>query len=566
MSVLGVPVLTKPCFISLESNIGECWKQSLLESMSEAGREEKRRAEERGNYHEGVPTITVVVDGGWSKHSHKHSYNAKSGVAIIAGKETGKLLYIGVRNKFCAACSRNIPKENHICFRNWSKSSSEMESDILLQGFMEAERVHGIRYTRFIGDGDSSVHTTLLQGVPVWGHAIRKLECANHACKCYRGALEKLVQENHSYKGKGGLTLQMRKRLVSAARCAIRMRSAEPDRKKAVKLLQSDLVNGPKHCFGLHHACSPDFCSTAREAAAAARLVPATPPPTTDPSTASSSVSDSSSYSIASAPRFSVQSFSQAQNSSSHSFHSLYPITSAPSSSGSSAQAPTLSTCPVASAQSVVSQSVHSVQLLATPVTTSLLELETSNSSEFSSSISPPDHCFDLDHASDPTFSSTPMETAAARLALISPPTTDVSTFNFILSAHSNSSYTVSSAPRSSSQSDTQAPNSSSHMITLASTSRSPALAPNPFYPVASSPCFDSQSVSSVQNFSLLATPIPSSTISASGPSESSSSASPSPSVSTPVSDVISAPVSPHGSHCDVGDGIRGKYCVDEPK
>ena len=89
-------MLTKPCFISLESNIGECWKQSLLESMSEAGREKKRRAEERGNYHEGVPTITVVVDGGWSKHSHKHSYNAKSGVAIIVGKETGKLLYIGV--------------------------------------------------------------------------------------------------------------------------------------------------------------------------------------------------------------------------------------------------------------------------------------------------------------------------------------------------------------------------------------------------------------------------------------------------------------------------------------
>ena len=73
----GVPVLTKPCFISLESNIGECWKQSLLESMIEAGREEKRQAEERGNYHEGVPTITVLVDGGRSKRSHKHSYNAK---------------------------------------------------------------------------------------------------------------------------------------------------------------------------------------------------------------------------------------------------------------------------------------------------------------------------------------------------------------------------------------------------------------------------------------------------------------------------------------------------------
>ena len=90
------------------------------------------------------------------------------------------------------------------------------------------------------------------------------LECANHACKCYRGALEKLVQNNSSYKGTGGLTCKMRKRLVSAARCAIRMQSKEPDRKKAVKLLERDLINGLRHCFGFHDQCSPDFCLTAR--------------------------------------------------------------------------------------------------------------------------------------------------------------------------------------------------------------------------------------------------------------------------------------------------------------
>ncbi len=262
MSVMGVPVMTKSSFIRSECGIGEQWRRSLIDSMAEAGREEKRLAEERGDFHEGVPAITVVVDGGWSKRSHKHSYNAKSGVAIIIGKETGKLLHIGVRNKYCAACARNIPREKHACFRNWAASSSEMETDILLEGFMAAERVHGVRYIRFVGDGDSAVHTTLLQGVPGWGHAIRKMECANHMCKCYRGALERLVQENHSYKGSGGLTLRMRRRLVSAARGAIRMRSKEPDRKKAVKLLERDLINGPNHCFGIHDACSSDFCST----------------------------------------------------------------------------------------------------------------------------------------------------------------------------------------------------------------------------------------------------------------------------------------------------------------
>ena len=75
---------------------------------------------------------------------------------------------------------------------------------------------------KFIGDSDSSVHSILLESVPGWGRAIAKLECANHACKCYRGALERLIQDNPSYKGNGGLTQRMKKRLVTAARCAIR--------------------------------------------------------------------------------------------------------------------------------------------------------------------------------------------------------------------------------------------------------------------------------------------------------------------------------------------------------
>ena len=264
MSVVGVPVMTKTSFIDTERDIGELWKQQLQESMAEAGREERQIAVEKNSYHEGIPAITVIVDGGWSKRSHKHSYNAKSGVGIIIGKETGKLLYLGVRNKYCSACTWGIPKEKHACYKNWTASSSEMEPDIILEGFMEAERVHGLRYTQFIGDGDSSVYPTLLQNVP-WGYAIRKLECANHACKCYRGALELLVKSNSSYKGSGGLTLNIRRRLVSAARSAIRMRSKEEDTAKALELLKRDLINGPRHCFGIHTHCSPDFCTAAAE-------------------------------------------------------------------------------------------------------------------------------------------------------------------------------------------------------------------------------------------------------------------------------------------------------------
>ncbi len=94
MGILGIPVMTKPSFILTEQSIGEWWKEKLKESMCEAGREEKRLAEERGSFHEGSPAITVIVGRGWSKRSHKHSYNANSGMGIIVAKETGRLLHV----------------------------------------------------------------------------------------------------------------------------------------------------------------------------------------------------------------------------------------------------------------------------------------------------------------------------------------------------------------------------------------------------------------------------------------------------------------------------------------
>ena len=80
MGMMGIPVMSKASFIQTERDIGECWKEKLHSSMAEAGQQEKRIAEEKGSFHEGVPAITVIVDGGWSKRSHKHTYNAKSGV------------------------------------------------------------------------------------------------------------------------------------------------------------------------------------------------------------------------------------------------------------------------------------------------------------------------------------------------------------------------------------------------------------------------------------------------------------------------------------------------------
>jgi len=105
--------------------------------MEQAGKEEKAIALSKSNSDD-VPGITVIVDGGWSKHAHKHSYNAKSGVRIIIGKEAGKILFMGVRNKYCAvrynATGDTIPE--HTCFLNCDQSHSAMETDIIVEGFL----------------------------------------------------------------------------------------------------------------------------------------------------------------------------------------------------------------------------------------------------------------------------------------------------------------------------------------------------------------------------------------------------------------------------------------------
>lgn len=49
-----------------------------------AGNEEAEIVKKKGNVNEnGVPFITVIADGAWSKRSYKSGYNALSGVVSI---------------------------------------------------------------------------------------------------------------------------------------------------------------------------------------------------------------------------------------------------------------------------------------------------------------------------------------------------------------------------------------------------------------------------------------------------------------------------------------------------
>ena len=131
-----------------------------------------------------------------------------------------------------------------------------MEADIILEGFRQSENMHGLRYLWLIGDGDSSVYHSVVTGVPSYGRDITKVECANHAVKCYRNRLEALCIDKPQYRGKHGLSQAMIKCITHGARCAIKMHSNTSN----VTSLRHDLRNGPHHYFGLHDKCNSAFC------------------------------------------------------------------------------------------------------------------------------------------------------------------------------------------------------------------------------------------------------------------------------------------------------------------
>ena len=263
LSLMSIPSVDRRNFHSTEMFITKEWRQQLAQEMLERGKEERRLAMECGESDEGVPAIDVIVDGGWSMRSNHHRYSAKSGVACIIGRETNKLLFLSVRNKYCSVCSiakaKTTDVPEHHCFKNWDGSSSAIEQDIIVEGFSKSEQMHGLRYIGLIGDGDSSVYSKIIENVP-YGRRVKKKECANHAVRCYRKSLHDLVNTHTEWKGRNSLTEQKIRRIAAGAREAIRMHAKTGN----VDLLRKDLRNGPYHVFGDHRNCNEEFCSSKR--------------------------------------------------------------------------------------------------------------------------------------------------------------------------------------------------------------------------------------------------------------------------------------------------------------
>ncbi|GBO41369.1 hypothetical protein AVEN_132412-1 [Araneus ventricosus] len=265
LSALDIPSMTSHTFQKEHDRISAAWEETAAKEMHNAAMEEKRLAIEAGEIDaDGIPLLTVVADGSWAKRSYRTNYSSLSGAAAIVGFRTKKVLYLGVRNRYCSVCFKasklKISPKKHRCCKNWSGSSSGMEADIIKEGFQNSISMYGVKYAKLVADGDSNVYKMILDSRPYDELQVEKIECHNHLYRNFCNKLKDIVQDRKSgpiahRKQLGKNILRMRKAVITATAFY-----AEYSSKDRAFDLQKCMMNITYHTFGRHDQCIEPFC------------------------------------------------------------------------------------------------------------------------------------------------------------------------------------------------------------------------------------------------------------------------------------------------------------------
>lgn len=164
--------------------------QQEIEKNKENGRTEKH--------------LKVSGDGSWKKRGFKSLY----GVTTLIGYYTGKVIDVVVKSSYCQACIHWKKKMHTVEYQEWLLSHEEectinhdgsagkMEVDSVKEMFLRSEEKFGVKYTNYIGDGDSKTFKAILDSKPYGDEVpIIKSECINHVEKRMHSRLQKIKKE-----------------------------------------------------------------------------------------------------------------------------------------------------------------------------------------------------------------------------------------------------------------------------------------------------------------------------------------------------------------------------------
>ena len=195
----------------------------------------------------------------------------------VNGKES-KVIDTHVLSNHCDACAKKRKKVNDVEFQRWFEqhehrceknhdgSAAAMEPDGTEIIFSRSQRLYGLRYTGFLGDGDSKSYARVQKAEPpIYDPEtkIAKYECCGHVQKRMgRRLMDKvteLKQKNFVHNGKvvkgiggrGGLTSKAIKRIQGHYGAAIRQNVNKTDKmKRDIWAIWEHRTGKHDHCGG----------------------------------------------------------------------------------------------------------------------------------------------------------------------------------------------------------------------------------------------------------------------------------------------------------------------------
>lgn len=88
MSFLEISKLSDRSYLKIQNTVADTIHDTAWDEMKQAGEEEQKITLECGDVDvDGIPIITVVADGQWSKRSYRTKYNALSGAVSYIYKK-----------------------------------------------------------------------------------------------------------------------------------------------------------------------------------------------------------------------------------------------------------------------------------------------------------------------------------------------------------------------------------------------------------------------------------------------------------------------------------------------
>ena len=155
--------------------------------------------------------LAAAFDGPWQCRGH----SSLNGVVTVTSFDTGKVLDVECLTKYCQKCVMNKKKCVQGCAKNYTGSSGGMECVGVERIFSRSEQNWGVRYLKYLGDGDSNSYSLMCEKKPYGSDVtIQKLECIGHVQKRMGSRLRRLKNKMKGIKladgkvlgGKGRLT------------------------------------------------------------------------------------------------------------------------------------------------------------------------------------------------------------------------------------------------------------------------------------------------------------------------------------------------------------------------